>query len=320
MWDAIIITPFVNVLLLIYHTVFSNFGIAIILFTILIRLITYPLFAQQMKGAMAMQGMQNDERYKEIQKKYKDDKEKLAQEQMKLYREMGINPLGSCLPTVIQFPIIIGLYQSITRALATTPFDLLILERQIYPGLLKASSLLPLNNHFLWMDLSQPEKVIIPGLNFGLPVLAIIVVITTYMQSKVMTPVSTNPKDQSAGMMKAMNLYMPFLMGWLALTLSSGLAVYFVTSNVIGIVQYILMGKANWRALIPSIKLSSANTPKAPARMEKTSSERPKMPAPRTDITPSSNPGRTTPLKTSGSKLPPIKPSRKANSKTSRVK
>jgi len=135
-----------------------------------------------------------------------------------------------------------------------------------------------------------------------------------------MTPASTNPKDQSAGMMKAMNLYMPFLMGWLALTLSSGLAVYFVTSNVIGIVQYILMGKANWRALIPSIKLSSANTPKAPARMEKTSSERPKMPAPRTDITPSSNPGRTTPLKTSGSKLPPIKPSRKANSKTSRVK
>jgi YidC/Oxa1 family membrane protein insertase len=321
MWDAIIITPFVNVLLLIYHYVFSNFGIAIILFTILIRLITYPLFAQQMKGAQAMQGMQNDERYKEMQKKYKDDKEKLAQEQMKLYREMGINPLGSCLPTLIQFPIIIGLYQSITRALATTPFDLLILERQIYPGLLKASSLLPLNNQFLWMDLSQPEKVIIPFLNnFGLPVLAIIVVITTYMQSKVMTPVTTNPNDQSAGMMKAMNLYMPFLMGWLALTLSSGLAIYFVASNVIGIVQYMLMGKANWRALIPSFKLSPTNPPKAPARTEKTSYERPKMPAPRTEISPTSDLGRNTPLKPSGSKLPPIKPSRKANGKTSRVK
>ncbi len=318
MWEAIIITPFVNVLLLIYHLVFNNFGIAIVLFTILIRLITYPLFAQQMKGAQAMQSLQNDERYKEMQKKYKDDKEKLAQEQMKLYRELGINPLGSCLPTVIQFPIIIGLYQSITRALANTPLDLLNLERQIYPGLLKASSLLPLNKQFLWMDLAQPEKVIIPFLNnFGLPVLAIIVVITTWMQSKVMTPMTTNPNDQSAGMMKAMNLYMPIFMGWLALTLSSGLAIYFVASNVIGIVQYMIMGKANWRALIPSFKMT--RTAKPPVQTDKQKFERPKMPAPRTGPNQLATPAKKKPLNSS-TKLPPIKPGRKPSSKTSRAK
>src|SRR5690242_7930643 len=111
MWDSLIITPFVNVLLFIYTLIGHNFGIAIILFTILIRLVTHPLTAQQLKGTQAMQNLQKDKRYLEIQKKYKDDREKLSQEQMKLYKEMGINPFGSCLPTLIQFPIIIGLYQ-----------------------------------------------------------------------------------------------------------------------------------------------------------------------------------------------------------------
>ncbi len=101
------------------------FGIAIILFTILIRIVTWPLNAQQMKGAAAMQSLQNDKDWQDIQKKYAKDKEKLAQEQMRIYREKGINPFGSCLPTLIQFPIIIALYQSITRALASTPFGLL---------------------------------------------------------------------------------------------------------------------------------------------------------------------------------------------------
>jgi YidC/Oxa1 family membrane protein insertase len=89
MWDTLIITPFVNVLLFIYTIVGHNFGIAIILFTILIRLLTHPLMAQQIKGTQGLQKLQTDKRYIEMQKKYKDDKEKLAQEQMKLYKEMG---------------------------------------------------------------------------------------------------------------------------------------------------------------------------------------------------------------------------------------
>ena len=74
MWDALIITPFINALLFIYSLV-GNFGIAIILFTILIRLITHPLMASQIKGSKAMQTLQQDKRYIEIQTKYKDDKE-----------------------------------------------------------------------------------------------------------------------------------------------------------------------------------------------------------------------------------------------------
>ncbi len=253
MWDALIITPFVNVLLFIYTTIGHNFGIAIILFTILIRLITHPLTAQQLKGTQAMQNLQKDKRWLDMQKKYKDDKEKLAQEQMKLYKEMGINPLGSCLPTLIQFPIIIGLYQSIISAMASSPLELLTLTKHVYPGFINISSLIPLNNHFLWLNLAKPDIIPIPGLpaGIGLPILAIIVVATTYLQSKLMTPPSSGPNDQGAAMGKAMNLYMPFFMGYLALTLASGLALYFVVSNIVGVAQYAILGKVNLRNLLP---------------------------------------------------------------------
>jgi YidC/Oxa1 family membrane protein insertase len=234
------ISIFVNVLLWIYGIIGQNFGIAIILFTILIRIVTWPLNAQQMKGAAAMQELQNDKEWQAIQKKYAKDREKLAQEQMRIYRERKINPFGSCLPTLIQFPIIIALYQSIIRALASTPLDLLKLSRSVY--LPNVSDLIPLNSHFLWMNLGQPEPYYI---------LAIVVAVTTYIQSKLTMPPAANPNDQGAAMAQSMTYTMPLMLGWFALTFPSGLSVYFITSNVLGIVQYALQGKANWRALLP---------------------------------------------------------------------
>ena len=245
-WN-LFISIFVNVLIWIYDVVGNNFGLAIILFTILIRIVTWPLNAQQMKGAAAMQQLQNDKDWQAIQKKYAKDKEKLAQEQMRVYREKGINPFGSCLPTLIQFPIIIALYQSITRALASTPLDLLKLSRSI--SLPNVSDLIPLNSKFLWMDLGRPESVAILG--FALPTLALIVALTTYVQAKLTMPASANPNDQSAAMSNMMSIYMPLLLGYFAITFASGLSIYFITSNVLGIVQYAMQGKANWRNLIP---------------------------------------------------------------------
>ncbi len=252
MWDSIIITPFVNALLYIYTLVGNNFGLAIILFTVLIKLVTYPLTVQQMKGTQSMQAMQSDKRWIDAQKKYKDDKEQLAKVQMELYKELGVNPFASCLPTIIQFPIIIGLYQSIMVTLASSPLELLKLLRHVYPGLLDVSSIFPLNSHFLWMNLGQPESLKLSFLPFGIPILAIIVLVTTYLQSKLMTPPSTNPNDQTAQMSKSMNMMMPIMMGWMALTFSSGLAIYFVASNLVGILQYALLGKLNFSNLLPA--------------------------------------------------------------------
>ncbi len=248
MWDSFI-SLMINILLYIYSFVGQDFGLAIILFTILVRLVTYPLNAQQVKQSKAMQELQENKKWQDMQKKYKNDKEKLAQEQMKLYQELGVNPFGSCLPTLIQFPIIIGLYQAIIRALAVSPLQLLNLSKHITNG----ADLIPLNNRFLWMDLSLPEKdfgLAIAG--FGIPILAIIVVVTSYLQTKLMTPPSTGgASDQSAQMTRAMGLYMPIFMGWLAYSFSSGLALYFVVSNVATILQYALMGRLDWGNLLP---------------------------------------------------------------------
>ncbi len=239
MLDFIII-PFTNALIFIYSTLGHNFGLAIIVFTVAVRLATYPFTASQLKSTKAMQELQKDKKWQATQKKYKNDKEKLAKEQMKIYQEKGINPLGSCLPTLIQFPIIIGLYWSVTRALANTPVELLQFARGI--GLPNIAELIPLNSTFLWMDLSQPERLELPFLPFAIPVLAILVMITSYFQTKMMTPTGGGG-GQGAQMSGMMNVYMPLLMGYISYIYAAGLALYFVTGNIFSMVQYILMGR-----------------------------------------------------------------------------
>ena len=261
MWDTIIINPMTNLLLWIYDVLGHGphmLGLAIILFTILIKAVTWPLNASQVKGAQAMQELNNDKEWQEIQKKYAKDRERLAQEQMRIYKEKGINPFASCLPTLIQFPIIIGLYQSITRALSITPFDMLKLARTIYP-FQNVEGIIPLNSKFLWMDLGRPESIQILG--FALPTLAVIVAITTYIQSKLTMPTSSNPNDQSAQMSNMMSIYMPLLLGWFALNFASGISVYFITSNLLGIAQYAATGRANWRNLLPGGNKNTNNKP-----------------------------------------------------------
>jgi len=246
-WDTVI-GVMVNAMIFIYRIVGHNFGIAIILFTILIRVITWPLNAQQMKGATAMQEMQNDKEWQAIQKKYAKDREKLSQEQMRIYRERGINPFGSCLPTLIQFPILFALIPTITYAIGSTPLSLLKLSSYVY-DFQKVASLLPLNSKFLWMDLGLPERTLLLG--FSIPVLALIVGLTTFVQTKLTMPPAADPNDQAAATSKMMGIYMPVMLFFFSLNYASGLAVYFITSNLLAIVQYAMMGKVNWRNLLP---------------------------------------------------------------------
>jgi len=250
MWDTLIVQPFTNVLLMITMLV-KNFGVAIILFTILIKLVTFPLTAKQIKSSQAMQELQKSPRYLKMQEKYKDNKEKLAEEQMKIYKELGVSPFSSCLPMLLQFPIIIGLYQSIMRAMASTPLELIKLERIIYP-FLDPNSILPIQNRFLWMDLGQPERLMIAGI--GIPVLTILVVLSTIIQTRVMTPPSEAGNDQAAAMTNSMNMTMPLMMGVLAYQFSAGLALYFVISNLTTVAQYAAMGKTDWSRIFPWIK------------------------------------------------------------------
>ena len=246
-WNDVI-AILINVMIFIYTLVGQNFGIALILFTILIRVVTWPLNAQQMKGAAAMQELQNDKEWQAIQKKYAKDREKLAQEQMRIYRERGINPFGSCLPTLVQFPILFALIPSITYAIGSTPLNILNLSRKVFP-IQDVAALVPLNSKFLWMDLGLPERTLLFGLS--IPVLALIVALTTYVQTKLTMPPSANPNDQAAATGKMMSIYMPIMLYFFSVNYASGLAVYFVISNILSIIQYAMMGKVNWRNLLP---------------------------------------------------------------------
>ncbi len=256
MWNTLIMDPMINVLLLIYQTLGSNFGLAIIVFTIIIRLITLPLTLKQQKSTMKMQEMQQSKKWQDIQSKYKDNKQKLQEEQLKLYQEIGFNPLSGCLPTLIQFPVIIGLYQAIIRSLASTPVQLLELADHLYDII--PDSLIPLNNSFLWMNLGQPERLYLPFLpTVGIPVLTILVVISSYLQTKLTTPPPTGgDQGQSAMMGNFMSLYLPVLLGYFAYSYASGLALYFVVSNLLGILQFAAMGKLDLNNLLPFKKQS----------------------------------------------------------------
>ncbi|MCH8340675.1 MAG: YidC/Oxa1 family membrane protein insertase [Chloroflexi bacterium] len=248
-WDSLILNPMINALLYIYDFLGPTlglagaFGLAIIVFTILIRVITLPLTYKQQQSTQKMQELQKDKEYIKIQEKYKGDRQKLQEEQMKLYKKLGINPFAGCVPTIIQLPVIFGLYGAIIRSLADSPTPLLEFSKHIYTSV--SSTIIPLNSQFLWMDLGQPERFAIPALEGlpvvgdGLPVLAVIVIITSYLQTKLTTPPQTGA--QGAGMTQMMGIYMPLLLGWFAYTLAAGLALYFVVSNVLAIGQALLM-------------------------------------------------------------------------------
>lgn len=240
--------PFINAMVWIYGNIGLNFGLAIVLFTLAIRLVTFPLTGQQLKSSKAMQELQQSKKWQQIQKKHKDNKEKLSKEQMKLYQEMGVNPFASCLPTILQMFIIFPVFYAVRRVLATTPLELLQLSRDL--GLPDASALIPLNSKFLWMDLGQPERLyldILPGI--GIPVLAIIVIFTTYFQSKLMTP-QTQTSDSAPSPTAGLLYMMPIMMGYISYIYSAGLALYFLTGNIVSIIQYALTGRMKLSNLI----------------------------------------------------------------------
>ncbi|MEA4811740.1 MAG: YidC/Oxa1 family membrane protein insertase [Anaerolineaceae bacterium] len=287
MWNTLIVNPFTNILLAITMLV-KNFGLAIILFTILIKLLTWPLNAQQIKSSKAMQDLQNDPKYKKIMEKYKDNKEMQAQEQMRIYKEKGISPFGSCLPMLLQMPIIIGLYQSVMKAMASSPLELMQLKNIIYP-FLNPDKILPIQHHFLWMDLGQPERLMVFG--FGIPVLAILVVISQFFMTKVMTPPAAggDENNQAAMMSKSMNIYMPLLMGYIAYSWSAGLGLYLLISNILGVIQYGLMNKTSMASLMPWNKPQAAA--QKPRIIETTATEAPEddeedLPALKEEATP----------------------------------
>ena len=258
-FDIAILQPMLNALLWLYSVLGEQFWLAIIVFTIVIRGVMTPLMLPQQRSAKKMQEIQP--KLKELQKKYGKDRERMSQEQMKLYKEAGVNPMGGCLPMLIQFPIWIGLYQSIIRALGYQPLQLLNLSGNIYPFMQGAWAMVPLNRFFLGMDLAlTPQQ--LGGLTYALPIL---VAFTSWLQTKMTTPAGGGDA-QAGGMGQSMTLMMPLMFGFFSLNFSTGLSFYFIVSNIIGIItQGFISG---WEGLLfwRGFSLSNLLTPGAKAQ------------------------------------------------------
>ena len=222
-WSTIIIQPMVNSLLLLYWVFFSNFGIAIVAFTMLVRLVMVPLTIKQSRQIKAMNGLQP--LMKQLQEKYKNDRQRVSQETMKLYKEHGVNPLGCLGPMFIQFPIWIGLFQAIRQTVPNNPETLVELSGNLYSWLPQVHSIIPINSSFLWMDLALPD----PS-PFVMPIL---VGGSMFVMQKMTTMPSADARQASTNRM--MLWMMPLMFGFFTLNFSSGLAVYWVVSNIIGV-------------------------------------------------------------------------------------
>jgi YidC/Oxa1 family membrane protein insertase len=216
--------PMINSLVVLYAIAWGNFGASIIIFTLIIRAFMIPLTikqARQMKGLSELQPQM-----KKLQAQYPSDKRKLQQETMKLYKDNGVNPLGCLGPMIIQFPIWVGLFWAIRTTLSSTPEGLTKLSSHLYSWLDSVNSAIPIDSSFLWLtDMGAPDT--------G-PTLALLVGLSMFFMQKMTTMPSMDARQAQTNRM--MLWAMPLMFGFFTLSFPAGLALYWVVSNVAGII------------------------------------------------------------------------------------
>jgi len=246
LWNEIIVRPMLNSLVLLYGVLFNNFGLSIIVFTFIVRLLTLPLTLRQIRQTRGMSALQP--KMKELQARYKDDRQRMSRETMRLYKEQGISPMGCLGPMVIQFPIWIGLYQSISRAMTVTPESLVGLSQRLYFWIPQVEQVVPFNSSFLWLDLALPDPT---------PIMPILVGASMWLMQKITMMPSVDPRQASTNRM--MLWMMPLMFGFFTFQFPSGLPVYWISSNLIGIgIQYFVTG---WQPIFTRAKSGDGPTP-----------------------------------------------------------
>ena len=233
--------PITNALLACYHVltflhVPFALGFAIIALTVIIRIILIPLTASQIRASKKMQDLAPH--LSNLKEKHKDDKKKHQEEMMKLYKEHGVGPASGCLPVLLQFPIIIGLYQALyTIVNASTVAKLAGVNKLMYFDFLKVHTLW--DPTFFGISISlKPQDAIMK-----MPILIIIPIITVVLQlilSKMMmpeVPVKAKSDDMQATFAKQSLYLIPLMVGYFSFSLPVGLSLYWNTFSIFGIIQ-----------------------------------------------------------------------------------
>lgn len=241
-WQTFLETPLINFLLLLTTLSLGSYGLAILVFTLITRAITFPLTVRTLNATRRMQELAPQ--LEEIKKKYSDPKRR-SEEQMKMYREAGVNPIGCLGPQLIQMPVFIALYQVIRITVGATPEAVVDLEHRLYDFDLVRNAI-PLNTDFLFLDLAQNG-------NF---VLVFIVFAGMWLQQRISTSrTSSASGSQQAQMTKTMQWMMPVMFAWFVIVVPAGLGLYWAATTTIGIVlQWVFVGPGDftWDSLVPT--------------------------------------------------------------------
>ena len=230
LWDSVLVTPLAAALSYLAAATGSS-GLAIIFFTIIVKLLLFPLTWQQIKSQKAMMILQP--KLKAAQKRYANDRQKLNEEMMLIYKENNVNPLAGCLPLVIQMPIWFALYQAL--------INLGNREHHLFDPAFEQG--------FLWIaNLAQPDHFTLPFIDQPIPnpVLPVTTALTQLVIQRMMTAPTMDPQQQQ---MNRMMQLMPIMFLVFSLNFPAGLVLYWVTSNLVSMVQqYFLTG---WGGLFP---------------------------------------------------------------------
>ncbi len=263
-FDVILIDPILNVLIVFYHLLFSiklpgALGFAIILLTVAIRMILWPLTSAQLKSSKKMAELKPH--LDIIKEKHGSDKVRHQQEVNKLYKEHGVNPLAGCLPLLLQIPVFIALYQVLLKFVSLNSTELLdSINSRIYLASLKLTEI-P-STSFLGLSLSdKPNEW--ARLGFFILIIPVLTGVLQFIQSKMLVPeekrlAKPKPKakegleDSMAQMQSQMSFIMPLMIAFFSYGFPMGLSLYWNTFSIIGIVQqYKIMGAGSLNKYLP---------------------------------------------------------------------
>jgi len=243
--------PILNALILLYNLFFSNLGLAIIALTVLIKLVLVPFTNPQLKASQKLQEINPE--LEKLKKKYKDDKQKLMQAQMELYKKHGFNPAAGCLPQIVQFILLITLYQVFNQVIRSGTEVMAKISQSLYPFVAIPQQL---NLNFLYLNLSQPDLIRIPGF-VALPgIFVLLATLFQFLSSRLMMPVvkaeekeaeQTEKKedDMAVAMQKQMVYLFPAMTLIFGYTMPSGVILYWLVFSLFSFIQQLLINRSS---------------------------------------------------------------------------
>src|SRR3972149_7260933 len=244
-FDILIVDPIINVLLFIYKILFTlgipfSLGFSIIVLTVIIRVILYPLTTAQLKASKKMQDL--SPHVSKLKEKHKGDAKMLQAETMRLYKEFGVNPAAGCLPLLIQLPVIWGLYTVLIKVINLGANTVSEVNKIAYIDFVKISK--PWDVYFFGLPLAQNPSQLLSTMGPLILAVPVLTGVFQFIQSKMMMSAlpkkedKSKKKDDFATAFQTQTLYIfPIMIGFLSYTFPIGLSLYWNTFTIFGIIQ-----------------------------------------------------------------------------------